>query len=185
MTESIKHFFTENLWASILMFVLITFLLSIYQFNKTKKELDRLQKINPKADFWGNHFGLKWGRIIPFLLLFVFIGFSYFITQLYQQPTDATTDSKITLTDKINTFFETHFENTKANPPFAGIMIFLIGLIILIGVIKNSNWVLEGGNGSWNFAFISNTFGRNTARILVGIISIVIIFFGITISFFY
>ncbi len=180
MMESVKQFFTENLWASALLLLLIILLLGIYQFDKTKKELDKLKKTNSKADFWGNTFGEKWGRIIPFLLLFIFI-IGWLLTTLYQQANKETTSSEIIFADKVDTFFE----NVKEDPLFAGVMISLIGVIILIGTIKNSDWVLEGGNGMWNFAFISNTFGRNVARILVGIISIVIIFFGIFVSFVY
>ncbi len=87
--------------------------------------------------------------------------------------------------EKIDKFFDEHFKYVQERPWLAGILIIIIASIVLIGVIKDADWVLEGGHGSWNFAFISNAFGRTAARILVGILASIIILFGVVISIYY
>lgn len=60
-----------------------------------------------------------------------------------------------------------------------GLAIIICGLLFLIGAIRDWDWVLEGNGRAFNLAWVSNTFGRKIARILVGILSSVIIMCGI------
>lgn len=56
---------------------------------------------------------------------------------------------------------------------------------MLIAVLLDADWMLEGGNGFFNIASISKHFGRTFARILMGVLSIVIIFIGLLTSWSY
>ncbi len=87
--------------------------------------------------------------------------------------------------EKTNNFFETLFESIRNNGTIAGLVIVGLGVILLIAVILNADWMLEGGNGFFNIATISKMFGRNTARVLMGILSVIIIIAGLLIAFSY
>lgn len=87
--------------------------------------------------------------------------------------------------EKMNNFFEQLFEDIRSKPALAGYIIAAIGLGLLIAVIMDADWMLEGGNGFFNIASISKMFGRNIARILMGIVSIIIMLSGLGIALFY
>lgn len=84
-----------------------------------------------------------------------------------------------------NNFFESLFENIRNNGTVAGLVIAGLGLVLLIAVLMNASWMLEGGNGFFNIATISKMFGRTTARVLMGILSVIIIVAGLLIAFAY
>ncbi len=52
-----------------------------------------------------------------------------------------------------------------------GLFIAGIGLVMLIGVLMDADWMLEGGNGRHNIASISRRYGRKTARVLMGLLA--------------
>ncbi|WP_417786540.1 Imm17 family immunity protein [Tenacibaculum sp.] len=82
-------------------------------------------------------------------------------------------------------FFESLFENIRNNGTLAGTIIAGLGLVLLIAVIVDSDWVLEGGNGFFNIASISHMFGRTTARVLMGLLAVVIMGSGCLIAIAY
>lgn len=84
--------------------------------------------------------------------------------------------------EKIGDFFNDLFEKIKSNPALAGYVISGLGVVLLIAVIMDADWMLEGGNGFFNIATISRMFGRGIARILMGIVSVLIIIAGLLIS---
>lgn len=84
--------------------------------------------------------------------------------------------------EKIGDFFNNLFEKIKSSPVLAGLFIAGLGLFMLIAVIRDADWMLEGGNGFFNIATITKMFGRGLARILMGIASILIIIAGLLIS---
>ncbi len=87
--------------------------------------------------------------------------------------------------EKADNFFEELFSKIRNNPSLAGYLIALIGVGLLIAVLMDADWMLEGGNGFFNIASISKMFGRNVARILMGIVSVGIIFSGLGIALLY
>ena len=70
-----------------------------------------------------------------------------------------------------------------ANPQYFGIFFSFVGILFLIAAIKNSNWLFGDVNRlSYNTKTIDgwvNFFGRKTARILVGVTSVLSILAGI------
>ncbi|MFL0095259.1 Imm17 family immunity protein [Tenacibaculum maritimum] len=84
--------------------------------------------------------------------------------------------------EKFSSFFDNLFNNIRSNPSLAGFVISGIGGIMLIAVIMDADWMLEGGNGFFNIASISNYFGRNIARVLMAFLSIIIIAAGLLIA---
>lgn len=87
--------------------------------------------------------------------------------------------------EKISEFFNNLFENVQGKPAIAGLVISSIGLFLLLAVIFDADWMLEGGNGFFNIASISKMFGRNVARVLMGIVCIILIVAGITLVWAY
>lgn len=84
--------------------------------------------------------------------------------------------------EKISNFFNQLFSDIQNKPATGGYLISGIGVILLIAVIMDADWMLEGGNGFFNIATISKMFGRGAARVLMGILSIVIIIAGLLIT---
>lgn len=62
---------------------------------------------------------------------------------------------------------------------YAGLVLVAAGLLLLLGAIRDWDWVLEGNGSRMNAAWISNTFGRKTARIFVGICGSIIALSGL------
>ena len=67
----------------------------------------------------------------------------------------------------------------KIPKEYAPLIVAAIGLLFLIGAIRDWDWVLEGDGRIMNIAWVSNTFGRRTARILVGISGAMIMILGV------
>lgn len=71
------------------------------------------------------------------------------------------------------------FNNLREHPALAGLVIAGFGLIMLIAAIMDADWLIEGGNGTFNIAWVSNRFGRKTAQTLMGILSVIIMLSGL------
>ncbi|SFM22755.1 Imm17 family immunity protein [Marinobacter zhejiangensis] len=84
--------------------------------------------------------------------------------------------------DDISVFFESLFESIRNDGTLAGSVIAGLGVLLLVAVIVDSDWVLEGGNGFFNIATISRMFGRTVARVLMGLLAMAIIFAGCLIA---
>ena len=75
--------------------------------------------------------------------------------------------------EKIKEFFSKY-------PQLFGIVFCFSGILMLLGAIKNWEWLL--GGTSWNLQKIegiSNFFGRTAARIVAGVFGIIVIIAGI------
>lgn len=84
--------------------------------------------------------------------------------------------------EKISEFFDNLFADIQNNPSLAGYLMACTGVILLIAVLMDADWMLEGGNGFFNIASISKMFGRGVARILMGIVCVLIIIAGLLIA---
>lgn len=63
-----------------------------------------------------------------------------------------------------------------------GIVIAVIGLICLIAVIMDADWMLEANrNGRFNIGTIVSIWGRKAGRIIMGTLSVIIILSGLAI----
>lgn len=89
--------------------------------------------------------------------------------------------------ESINQFFDNFFNQVQQNPQWAGLLIFTLASLMLVAVIMDANWMLEGGNGRniFNIATISKWFGRTTARVLMGLLSITLMTCGLVFYFLY
>ncbi len=74
-------------------------------------------------------------------------------------------------------------EYFSKNQHVFGLLLVAVGGFLLLAVVLDWDWILEGGNGPFNIASISKYFGRNVARILMGILSCVIIASGLAYFF--
>ena len=70
---------------------------------------------------------------------------------------------------------------SKFPKEYVGLVGTAFGLLFLLGAILNWDWVLEGDGRIMNIAWVSNTFGRNVARIIVGATGTFIAILGIII----
>lgn len=70
---------------------------------------------------------------------------------------------------------------SKFPKEYMGFIFVAFGAIILIGAWLNWDWVLEGNGKIMNIAWISDTFGRTTARVIMGIGGVLITIIGIVI----
>lgn len=89
--------------------------------------------------------------------------------------------------ESINNFFDNFFNQVQQNPQWAGAFIFVLAFFMLIAVIMDADWMLEGGNARniFNIATISKRFGRNVARILMGLLCIALMIAGVIFYFLY
>ncbi len=72
---------------------------------------------------------------------------------------------------RLGSVLERLFDRVGNTPMLIGLFIAGVGLVLLIGVIMDADWVLEGGNGRRNIASISRRYGRKTARVLMGLLA--------------
>ena len=71
-------------------------------------------------------------------------------------------------------------EYFKASPGLFGYVIIGLGVMFIIGAIRDWNWLLEGGDGKvFNITWFIATFGRKAARVMYGITGGVCILIGI------
>ncbi len=71
------------------------------------------------------------------------------------------------------------FEYIRERPVLAGFVIAGIGLFMLIALIMDADWMLEGSGSGFNIASVSKIFGRKTARIIMAIPCILLILAGL------
>lgn len=74
--------------------------------------------------------------------------------------------------EKIKSYFTSH-------PEFFGFVFIGIGILLIVGVICNWDWILEGDGRVFNIAWFSNVFGRTAARIIYGILGLLFILIGL------
>lgn len=72
---------------------------------------------------------------------------------------------------------------SKFPKEYLGFVFVAFGAIILVGAWLDWDWILEGDGTIMNIAWISNTFGRKVARIIMGIGGGLIMAIGIIIYF--
>lgn len=72
---------------------------------------------------------------------------------------------------------------TKLCKEYGYLFVAACGLLILLGAILNWDWVLEGDGRIMNIAWVSHTFGRNVARILIGTTGGIMLVVGILMFF--
>ena len=75
--------------------------------------------------------------------------------------------------------FKLNFIDNKA---WAGLVLIAFGILILIGAIRNWDWIFKPSPVTYSLAKLDgiiNTFGRTTGRIVAGIGSVLVILFGI------
>lgn len=60
-----------------------------------------------------------------------------------------------------------------------GLAFIVFGLIMLVGAWLNWGWIFQGDGKAINMAWISDTFGRTVARVIVGVMGVLIIICGI------
>lgn len=70
---------------------------------------------------------------------------------------------------------EDFFQN---NPHYFGLILLLAGLVLLIGVIKDWSWIFQGDGRVFNIEWFSTTFGRKGARVVMGILAVVLVLLG-------
>lgn len=62
---------------------------------------------------------------------------------------------------------------------WAGVFVTVLGLYILLAAIFNWNWIFEGQGNKISLPWIARQFGRNTARIVAGILGSLIVIYGV------
>lgn len=70
---------------------------------------------------------------------------------------------------------------SKFPKEYMGFIFVAFGAIILIGAWLDWDWILEGDGKIMNIAWVSNTFGRTVARIIMGISGVLTMIIGIVI----
>lgn len=180
------HFFENNIYASRIALGLIVLIVLIAYFFRVKNTMKIIDENNPSAN-GENKFGGNFGALLQVLAVFViFPLISYFLIQYFnteQQIKEQPNTNFLTqITEKANTFFENIFKNFQNTHQIGGLIISGIGIIMLIAVLFNANWILDTrGHHSW-FNTILEMVNRKTARILMGILCIILIISGLLIS---
>ncbi len=179
-------FFEQHIWLSwLIVGLVVTGAIYIY-YLKIRDNL-RILEQHPKADVLRKKTTKRWAVVILILLVFVVLPIvSYFLTSFFSVDTvqlggvNKNTGFFTQLMESPNDFFDNLFEYLKTHPKWAGLLIFLLGLIMLIALIINANWMLEGGAG-YNIASFSKDFGRKPARILMVVPVVILMIAGILI----
>lgn len=70
---------------------------------------------------------------------------------------------------------------SKFPKEYLGLLFVAFGAIIVVGAWFDWDWIFQGDGKIINIAWISNTFGRNVARIIMGIGGALIMLIGILI----
>lgn len=189
-----KDFFEQNTWASFLVLGMIVISVMLMYLSKVKSTMKTLDE-NNTFNVLKNKSSRKWTNFLSVLSIFVIFSlFSYFIlTPVFAVQTNENTKEQITTdknlltqpTQSIDDFFGNLFERINNTPALAGLVIAGIGLFMLIAVILDADWMLEGGNGFFNIATISRMFGRKIARIIIAIPCILLIIAGLGIAWGY
>jgi hypothetical protein len=73
--------------------------------------------------------------------------------------------------EKISTYF-------RENPGSIGYLFIIFGIVFMYGAYKDWGWIFEGGGRTINIEWISDTFGRKTARNLMILLGLFFVFGG-------
>ncbi len=172
---------------------------AFYYFVRFKPEMDETSE-KSGYDFWGKVFG-KYSRFIAFLLFFIgFPLFAYFVlTPIFsvdttnietvaqaQEYANNSTNFLTPLYEKINEFGGGIIEKGQQNQAIGGLIILVCGIILLIGIIVDADWVLDSNSrGGFNFLLriLTDSGNRKKARILMLIPTTALIFVGLLLIF--
>lgn len=182
-----KQFFENNIWTSGIILGLFILVVLIIYFFRVKNTMKIIDENNPSANVWKNNFGNNFGAILQVLLMFVvFPLVAYFLIRFFSVEPQVEKQDSINFltqtTEKISLFFENISDNLQSTPQIGGLVISGIGVIMLIAVLLNANWILDTrGHSSWFNTFLEMV-SRKTARILMGILCVMLIISGILIS---
>lgn len=66
-----------------------------------------------------------------------------------------------------------------SSPLVGGIVLAVCGLVWLIGALCGWRWMLEGSRNRFGIAWVAETFGRGIARIVAGVVGLVVMVVGI------
>ncbi len=192
------QFLQQNLVLAVYILVVLG-AFAFYYFVRFKPEMDEAAE-KSGYDFWGKIFG-KYSRIILFLLFFIGMPlFAYFVlTPMFsvdttnietvaqaQEYAQNNTNFLTPLWEKINGFGGSIIEKGQQNQAIGGLIILLCGIILLIGIIVDADWVLESNSrGSFNFLLrvLTDSGNRNKARLLMLIPTTALIFVGLLLIF--
>ncbi len=187
--------------------ILVIFILLIigafvfYYFVTFKSQMNEVAE-KSNYDFWRKIFG-KHSRLIAFLLFFIgFPLFIYFVlvpifsvdistietVEQAKEHVINSTNSLTSLHEKGNNFFGDIIEKGQQNSFIGGLIILGIGVILLIAIIMDANWILDSsGRGFLNFMLrvLMDSGNRKKARILMLIPTVFIILFGFLMIFGY
>ena len=82
--------------------------------------------------------------------------------------------------ESIKNFFVNTIPNYfKEHPSYSGLSLAVVGLFIIIGCIRDWNWLMASDGSVFNMSWIINTFGRKAARIYIGLLGAVLVGCGI------
>lgn len=62
---------------------------------------------------------------------------------------------------------------------WAGVFVASLGAIILLAAIFNWDWIFQGKRNKLSLPWISERYGRNTARCIAGILGLLIVAYGV------
>ncbi len=170
-----------------------------YYFVKFKPNMEEASE-KSGYDFWGKIFG-KYSRFIAFLLFFIgFPLFAYFVlipmfsvdttnietVAQAQEYAQNNTNFLTPLWEKINDFGGSIIEKGQQNQAIGGLIILALGIIFLIGIIVDADWILDSNDrGGFNFLLriLTDSGNRKRARLLMLIPTTVLIFVGLLLIF--
>ncbi len=183
----------------LIIFIIVTLgAFAFYYFIAFKPQMDEASE-KSGYDFWGRVFG-KYSRFIVFLLFFIgFPLFAYFVlTPMFSVDTNIETVAQIqeyannntnfltSLYEKINQFGGSIIEKGQQNQAIGGLIILACGIIFLIGIIVDADWILDSNSrGSFNFLLriLTDSGNRKKARMLMLIPTFLLIIAGLLLIF--
>ncbi len=170
---------------------------AFYYFVKFKPDMDEAAE-KSGYDFWGKIFG-KYSQIILFLLFFIGMPlFSYFvlvpmfsvgnpsIETVTQEYSTNNTNFLTPVYEYLNNFGGSILEKGRQNQAIGGLIILAWGIIFLIGIIVDADWILDSNDrGGFNFLLriLTDSGNRKKARLLMLIPTTVLIFVGLLLIF--
>ncbi|MBS9773974.1 MAG: hypothetical protein KGV59_02290 [Tenacibaculum sp.] len=187
-----KFFKQENLIGWLILGCIYILIIIGYYFFRIKPARRKLET-HPKIDYLGKLFGKKGVVIVYIIAMFVIfpiisymmIGYFGISTTETNQVTTTNTEFLTQITENLNNITSEWFEYLRENPKWAGLVIAGFGLIMLISLIINADWMLEGNGGFWSMADKIEIFGKKTMRIVIAIPCIGLIIAGLLIFFLY
>ncbi len=169
-------------------YILIIIGYYFFRVKPSRKEFDK----HPEIDYLGKIFGKKGVVVVYVIAMFVifplmsYLMIGYFsVGQAQTNQVTTTNTGFLTQTmENLNNIASEWFDYLRANPKYSGLAIAGFGLIMLIALIKDADWMLERDSGGfWTLDDKIEVFGRKTMRILMAIPCIVLIVFGLFMFF--